>query len=787
MNKNLGGGNFDVQIVKQNWSASDPISGANRETLYDNCLAGTADNNIWQNTTGITFNQIYTSGNLDTSWVLGTGYTSGFTYYSLRSSKDKAGTAPTGAENVAPASYDNASTSARPVLTVAYTKANGKSCTVGGECTSGNCPSPDNVCCNTACTGSLCQRCDSYSNAGSGTCGYISSAVDPDNECATVCPTTVWGWNGNNCTAYTAASGDGMCTGTSTACNTTTGQSCTDSSGTTIQSCGSSQCVNASACVKGSASTTSDTPGKICYTSGNHGCPTGQICDATGTCNPPPNCSSVPVNGDFTISDTSCALPGTGIVGIDKGTGTINTAKLTIGSGKFLTVLGNQTVAVGTIDLKGGGTINIISGGSIKVGTPIYYQDADNDTHPNSALTTKSLTGGTGWARYEAGLDCNDVLANGGANVFSSTTCYIDNDGDNWTNSTVNCTNNATCTSATYGGVGTATPTSYTAGHLLATSGSGTDANDAQYCPDISYNPGGTCQECSFGANANQDSSHDRWGQCTTGGGGTGTVCRSPNCSGTGAACGFLTGSTTCRTAADICDAAETCSGSADTCPTDAFLPSSTNLGSGSCKECTGAAAAPILQASNEDRWGKCAAGSCANGYCSGLSDTCSYVDGGTEGSCATCQMCNGSQSTCINVTNNTQDTQGANLCNAACKACQSGSCGNADINTDPGNLCTPATSVKTNDASGINCATRCGQFSCVSAAGNCNGSGSCITNTCQCWDLGTDGPATDNTYESYSGGCTKLSGATYSTVMTDLVQTCLTRKANWTNCQCGY
>jgi len=60
-------------------------------------------------------------------------------------------------------------------------KPNGIACTAGSECVSTYCV--DSTCCNTACTGSTCQRCDSNSNAGAGTCGYIKTAVDPDNEC----------------------------------------------------------------------------------------------------------------------------------------------------------------------------------------------------------------------------------------------------------------------------------------------------------------------------------------------------------------------------------------------------------------------------------------------------------------------------------------------------------------------------------------------------------------------------------------------------------------------------
>jgi hypothetical protein len=112
---------FDVQIVKQNWSAQDPLSAGNREAAYDNCLAGTADNNIWRNTSGMSLNTVYTSGNLSAAYVNKAGYT----YYSLRSSRDFAGTEPAGLEEISLASGDHGTAAYRPQLDVIYTEAGG--------------------------------------------------------------------------------------------------------------------------------------------------------------------------------------------------------------------------------------------------------------------------------------------------------------------------------------------------------------------------------------------------------------------------------------------------------------------------------------------------------------------------------------------------------------------------------------------------------------------------------------------------------------------------------------
>jgi len=111
---------FDVQIVKQDWSAQDPITAGNREAAYDNCLAGTADNNIWRNTNGMAINTQYASGNLATAWVNKTGDT----YYSLLSSEDKAASQPAGNEFIEIGAEEHATPAYRPVLTVVYSGVN---------------------------------------------------------------------------------------------------------------------------------------------------------------------------------------------------------------------------------------------------------------------------------------------------------------------------------------------------------------------------------------------------------------------------------------------------------------------------------------------------------------------------------------------------------------------------------------------------------------------------------------------------------------------------------------
>ncbi len=100
--------------------------------------------------------------------------------------------------------------------------ANGASCSLGAECTSGNCV--DGVCCNTACSGT-CQACNVAGSVGA--CSSIASGQDPANECANgACSGagTCKSDNGQACAAGSAClSGnciDGVC------CNTTCSGTC---------------------------------------------------------------------------------------------------------------------------------------------------------------------------------------------------------------------------------------------------------------------------------------------------------------------------------------------------------------------------------------------------------------------------------------------------------------------------------------------------------------------------------------------------------------------------------
>lgn len=112
--------------------------------------------------------------------------------------------------------------------------------------------------------------------------------------------------------------------------------------------------------------------------------------------------------GDVSIS-SSCIIDAGTINGPDTGTGTTNTAILTISSGT-LTVGSNSILAVGSMVLAGGDTA-FASGAQIKIGTPIYAFDGDNDGY--AATFTFYITYDTGRIRRNllssmSEVDCND-------------------------------------------------------------------------------------------------------------------------------------------------------------------------------------------------------------------------------------------------------------------------------------------------------------------------------------------------------------------------------------------
>jgi len=69
-----------------------------------------------------------------------------------------------------------------------------------------------------------------------------------------------------------------------------------------------------------------------------------------------------------------------------------------------------------------------------------------------------------------------------------------------------------------------------------------------------------------------------------------------------------------------------------------------------------------------------------------------------------------------VNYDDNTQDTTSPGTCSGTCQACQSGSCGSADVGTDPGDDCSVGS---------WSCSGSCAR---VRNSGNCDGAGACDT-----------------------------------------------------------
>lgn len=118
--------------------------------------------------------------------------------------------------------------------------------------------------------------------------------------------------------------------------------------------------------------------------------------------------------------------------GVDAGTGTTNTAVLTIPNAVQLTILSGQTIAAGSFSVASGGSINIISGGVIKVGQAIWNQDADSDGYP-TATTLVQATQPGGYVRRNTVTnwtltDCDDTTNT----KWQNQTAYTDVDEDGY-------------------------------------------------------------------------------------------------------------------------------------------------------------------------------------------------------------------------------------------------------------------------------------------------------------------------------------------------------------------
>lgn len=113
-----------------------------------------------------------------------------------------------------------------------------------------------------------------------------------------------------------------------------------------------------------------------------------------------------PNSGNATIS-SSCSIDAGTVDGVDAGTGSTNTAIITI-SGGTLTLNSNSTLLAGSFSLSGG-AMAIGSGAQIKPGGAIYAVNSDGDGYFSENVW--SLSGSTRRSSVST-FDCYDSNAN---------------------------------------------------------------------------------------------------------------------------------------------------------------------------------------------------------------------------------------------------------------------------------------------------------------------------------------------------------------------------------------
>jgi len=128
------------------------------------------------------------------------------------------------------------------------------------------------------------QDCGACKKCVNKVCTNQSAGEDLKNDCSDInCSAFVSGWISAACKKYTTATGNnGKCDGTGVCASGIAGN-CTGAADSAV--CGSEACIKPSpTCNNGAAQSDNDTVAKVCYTSGQHSCASGYVCDSTGTC-----------------------------------------------------------------------------------------------------------------------------------------------------------------------------------------------------------------------------------------------------------------------------------------------------------------------------------------------------------------------------------------------------------------------------------------------------------------------------------------------------------------------
>ena len=170
----------------------------------------------------------------------------------------------------------------------------GTACAAPNECGSGFCPGDDLVCCDAACDGT-CEACLSGKNggAGTGTCGLVPAAADPDTECpASSATCRLGGCNGN-----------GQCSPSpnGTVCRTGSGDSCDPNEVCAGGSCPPDTVAPASTVCRTGSGDSCD-PDELCPGVAGQACPADGFATALTECHPK--------NGECDVAETCPGVAG---------------------------------------------------------------------------------------------------------------------------------------------------------------------------------------------------------------------------------------------------------------------------------------------------------------------------------------------------------------------------------------------------------------------------------------------------------------------------------------------
>jgi len=221
-------------------------------------------------------------------------------------------------------------------------KPTGDSCTLGTECLSGFCV--DNFCCSAACSGS-CEACSAAKTGGvNGTCSFIASNNDPDNECA--------GGECNGGGACEAANGSSCSMPTQCVSNSCVDNFCCDTTCSgTCEACSMAKTGSANGtCSPISANTDPDNECSANECNGSGACefPNGTICTVNAQCNSGFCVDGVCCSSSCTGSCQACSAAKTG--GVD-------------GTCSFVSANTDpEGECTGTADCNGAGACELVNG-----------------------------------------------------------------------------------------------------------------------------------------------------------------------------------------------------------------------------------------------------------------------------------------------------------------------------------------------------------------------------------------------------------------------------------------